>query len=63
MGFDEITTIISTVGFPIAVTLLLMWYINNTQKQLITQMVEISKQLALLIQAAIKERGDGDDVK
>ena len=33
MGVQDITTIISTVGFPIAVCLLCFWYINKMQEQ------------------------------
>ena len=33
MGVQEITTIITTVGFPIAVCLLCFWYINKMQEQ------------------------------
>ena len=54
----EVITAISTVGFPICCVLLLFWYINNTQKELINQMVEISKQIALLV---AKVGGKEDD--
>ena len=33
MGVQEITTIISTVGFPIAVCLICFWYINKMTEQ------------------------------
>lgn len=60
----DIMTMVSTLGFPIAVTLLLMWYINNTQKELIKQIVEISKQIALLVsQVAQVSRKDDEDEK
>lgn len=33
MGVQEITSIISTVGFPICVCLISFWYINKMQEQ------------------------------
>ena len=33
MDVQSITTIITTVGFPIAVCLILFWYINKIQEQ------------------------------
>lgn len=33
MGVQDITSIISTVGFPIAVCLICFWYINKMQEQ------------------------------
>lgn len=33
MDVQGITTIITTVGFPIAVCLILFWYINKIQEQ------------------------------
>ena len=33
MDVQAITTVITTVGFPIAVCLILFWYINKIQEQ------------------------------
>lgn len=33
MGVQDVTSIISTVGFPIAVCLICFWYINKMQEQ------------------------------
>ena len=33
MDIQSITTVITTVGFPIAVCLILFWYINKIQEQ------------------------------
>ena len=33
MDVQNITTVITTVGFPIAVCLILFWYINKIQEQ------------------------------
>lgn len=33
MGVQDITTIITNVGFPIAVCLICFWYINKMQEQ------------------------------
>lgn len=33
MDVQSITTIVTTVGFPIAVCLILFWYINKIQEQ------------------------------
>lgn len=33
MDVQSITTVITTVGFPIAVCLILFWYINKIQEQ------------------------------
>lgn len=33
MGVNEITTIITNVGFPIAVCIMCFWYINKMQEQ------------------------------
>lgn len=51
----EYVDVISQLGFPIAVVLLLMWYINNTQTKLIEQITEIAKQIALLVTLTKKE--------
>lgn len=46
---DNIVNIISSVGFPIAMCLILMWYINTTQKELISKLADISGAISRLI--------------
>lgn len=48
MELNEIMTLISTIGFPIAMCIILMRYIQTTQKELITKLGEISSGIALI---------------
>lgn len=48
MEMNEIMTLISTIGFPIAMCIILMRYIQTTQKELISKLGEISSGIALL---------------
>lgn len=49
---EAITTIITTLGFPIAVCMVLFWYINKTQDKSNEQVVELSsavKELTTMV--------------
>lgn len=48
MEISEITSIISSVGFPIVMCIILFRYINTTQKELISKLGDISKDISLL---------------
>ena len=48
MEVNEIMTLISTIGFPIAMCIILMRYIQTTQKELITKLGAISSGIALI---------------
>lgn len=48
MEMTEITSIISSIGFPIAMVLILVRYINTTQKELIEKMSDISLSISKL---------------
>ena len=60
---DNIVNIISSVGFPIAMCLILMWYINTTQKELISKLADISGAISKLITKVDVKAGIEDDVK
>lgn len=48
MEMNEIMSLISTIGFPIAMCIILMRYIQTTQKELIAKLGEISSGIALI---------------
>lgn len=48
MELNEIMTLISTIGFPIAMCIVLMRYIQTTQKELIEKLGEISLSIGVL---------------
>ena len=41
----EIIDVISSVGFPIAMCLVLLWYINKKDEQYITQLAKIEQEV------------------
>ena len=42
---DTIVSIISSVGFPIAMCLVLLWYINKKDEQYVEQLTEMESEL------------------
>ena len=42
---DTIVSIISSVGFPIAMCLVLLWYINKKDEQYVDQLTEMENEL------------------
>ena len=42
---DAIVSIISSVGFPIAMCLVLLWYINKKDEQYVEQLTEMEAEL------------------
>lgn len=42
---DAIVSIISSVGFPIAMCLVLLWYINKKDEQYVNQLTEMESEL------------------
>ena len=42
---DAIVPIISSVGFPIAMCLVLLWYINKKDEQYVEQLTEMENEL------------------
>lgn len=42
---DAIISIISSVGFPIAMCLVLLWYINKKDEQYVEQLTEMENEL------------------
>lgn len=42
---DAIVSIISSVGFPIAMCLVLLWYINKKDEQYVDQLTEMESEL------------------
>ena len=42
---DAIVSIISSVGFPIAMCLVLFWYINKKDEQYVNQLTEMENEL------------------
>ena len=42
---DTIVSIISSVGFPIAMCLVLLWYINKKDEQYVNQLTEMENEL------------------
>lgn len=42
---DAIVSIISSVGFPIAMCLVLLWYINKKDEQYVEQLTEMETEL------------------
>lgn len=45
MYMDAIVSIISSVGFPIAMCLVLLWYINKKDEQYVEQLTEMENEL------------------
>ena len=41
----EVIDVISTVGFPIAMCLVLLWYINKKDEQYISQLAKIEQEV------------------
>lgn len=44
-NMDAIVSIISSVGFPIAMCLVLLWYINKKDEQYVEQLTEMEAEL------------------
>lgn len=44
-NMDAIVSIISSVGFPIAMCLVLLWYINKKDEQYVEQLTEMESEL------------------
>ena len=44
-NMDTIVSIISSVGFPIAMCLVLLWYINKKDEQYVEQLTEMENEL------------------
>lgn len=44
-NMDAIVSIISSVGFPIAMCLVLLWYINKKDEQYVDQLTEMENEL------------------
>ena len=42
---DALVSIISSVGFPIAMCLVLLWYINKKDEQYVEQLTEMENEL------------------
>lgn len=42
--FEEVVTILQNFGFPVLVCIVLMWYINETNKSYTQQIQELIKQ-------------------
>ena len=42
---DAIVSIVSSVGFPIAMCLVLLWYINKKDEQYVDQLTEMENEL------------------
>lgn len=59
MEVAEITAIITQIGFPIAMCIILMRYIQTTQKELINKLGDISQAIAILCSKV--ERGGKED--
>ena len=45
MDINAVTTIISSLGFPIAMCLVLLWYINKKDEQYVEQLTEMESEL------------------
>ena len=45
MNMDAIVSIVSSVGFPIAMCLVLLWYINKKDEQYVEQLTEMENEL------------------
>lgn len=45
---DAIVSIISSVGFPIAMCLVLLWYINKKDEQYVNQLTEMENELDIV---------------
>lgn len=61
MGVNDIVTIISTVGFPIAACVALFWQSNQTQKQHKEEMDGVKEALnnnTLVVQKLVDKLGD-----
>ena len=56
MEFNEITGLIGSIGFPIAMCLILVRYIQTTQKELIQKLGEISSSIAVLVSMAGRDK-------
>lgn len=55
MEVNAITSLISSIGFPIAMCIILIRYIQTTQKELIQKLGEISASIAVLCSITKKE--------
>lgn len=62
MDTNTIFQLISTIGFPIAMCLILCKYIQTTQKSLIEKMGDIAQSVALLC-SIVGEDGKNDKNK
>ena len=57
----DITSLISSIGFPIAMCLILIRYISTTQKELITKMGEIAMSISKICVILDRRNSDGKD--
>ena len=48
MEINDVASLISSIGFPIAMCLILFRYINTTQKELIEKLGDISRDIGIL---------------
>ena len=58
MELNEITGLIGSIGFPIAMCLILVRYIQTTQKELIQKLGEISSSIAVLVSMAGRDKNE-----
>lgn len=58
MELNEITGLIGSIGFPIAMCLILVRYIQTTQKELIQKLGEISSSIAVLVSMTGREKNN-----
>ena len=55
---DAIVSIISSVGFPIAMCLVLLWYINKKDEQYVEQLTEMENELDSVKMETTKALGE-----
>ena len=58
MNFNDFTGLISSIGFPIAMCIILMRYIQTTQKELISKLGEISLSISKLCEKVDDKNAD-----
>lgn len=57
MEINDVASLISSIGFPIAMCLILFRYINTTQKELIEKLGDISRDIGILCER-VSSRND-----
>lgn len=62
MGYELVERLVGSFGFPIVMCLIMAWFINNTQKELIKAINSLTKiNKAILTKLKIQEDDENEE--